>query len=43
MEAGTHIVPDVTEAQAEESEKPVTGQVAVLEVDNVFFGIQLIM
>lgn len=43
MEAGTHSVPDVTEAQAEESEEPVTGQVAILEVDNVFSGIQLIM
>ncbi|XP_014494654.1 uncharacterized protein LOC106756661 [Vigna radiata var. radiata] len=29
MEAGTHSVPDVTEAQAEESEEPVTGQVSV--------------
>ncbi|XP_027912052.1 uncharacterized protein LOC114170711 [Vigna unguiculata] len=28
-EAGTHSAPDVTEAQAEESEEPVTGQVSV--------------
>jgi len=37
-EAGTHSAPDVTEAQAEESEEPVTGQVFMLEVDNVFSG-----
>jgi len=39
MEAGTHSAPDVTEAQAEESEQPVAGQVVMLQVDNVFSGI----